>query len=111
KQHLKPEFMNRVDEIIVFMPLLKDQIKEIVKLQFDRLTKTLDKKKINAILEENALELLAEESWDPVYGARPVRRTIQNDVLNPMAEKIISGEFGAGDTVHIDAKDGKLVFK
>jgi ATP-dependent Clp protease ATP-binding subunit ClpB len=111
KQHLKPEFMNRVDEIIVFMPLLQNQIKEIVKLQFDRLTKPLDKKKIKAELSEAALDLLAEESWDPVYGARPVRRTIQNDVLNPLAERIIDGDFVAGDTVKIDAKNGELVFK
>ena len=111
KQHLKPEFMNRVDEIIVFMPLLQNQIKEIVKLQFDRLTKPLEKKKIKAELSKAALDLLAEESWDPVYGARPVRRTIQNDVLNPLAEKIIDGDFVAGDTVKIDAKNGELIFK
>ena len=111
KRHLKPEFMNRVDEIIVFMPLLQDQIKEIVKLQFERLTRSLDKKNIETSLNEQALELLAKESWDPVYGARPVRRTIQNEVLNPMAEKIINGEFMPGDKVEIDAKDGQLVFK
>ena len=116
KQQLKPEFMNRVDEIIVFMPLLKKQIKKIVQLQFDQLTGTLDKKNIEAKLSEKALEKLTKESWDPVYGARPVRRTIQNEVLNPLAEELIkidpeAEQFKNGKIIIDVNENDNIIFK
>jgi ATP-dependent Clp protease ATP-binding subunit ClpB len=110
--HFKPEFLNRIDEVIIFKPLGKSAILEIVGLQLDLLAKRLAERKIGLEVTKEATELLAERGFDPVYGARPLKRTIQRDVQNPLAMKILSGEFGEGDTVGIGVdKAGELVFR
>ncbi|NTU52089.1 MAG: AAA domain-containing protein, partial [Candidatus Aminicenantes bacterium] len=110
--HFKPEFLNRVDEVIIFRPLAKSAILEIVGLQLDLLAKRLAERKIGLEVTKEAKELLAERGFDPVYGARPLKRTIQRDVQNPLAMKILAGEFGEGDTAKIAVdKAGELVFR
>ncbi|MCX6570091.1 MAG: ATP-dependent chaperone ClpB [Candidatus Aminicenantes bacterium] len=108
----KPEFLNRIDEVIIFRPLGKDAILEIVGLQLELLGKRLADRKIGLEVSKAAKELLAERGFDPVYGARPLKRTIQREVQNPLAMKILAGEFGEGDTVAIGVdKKGELIFK
>jgi ATP-dependent Clp protease ATP-binding subunit ClpB len=97
----KPEFLNRIDEIIIFRPLSKDVILKIVGLQVDQLRKRLEDRKITIEIGRDAAERLAERGYDPVYGARPLKRTIQRDVQNPLAMKILAGEYREGDTVVI----------
>jgi len=110
--HFKPEFLNRIDEIIIFKPLTKEVIFKIVDLQIDLLRQRLQDKKINLILKDKAKEVLAERGFDPVYGARPLKRTIQKEIQNPLAMKILAGEFKEGDTVIIDVNQaGDFVFK
>ncbi len=109
--HFKPEFLNRVDEVIIFRPLPKSAILEIVGLQLDLLAKRLADRKIGLEVTGEAKELLAERGFDPVYGARPLKRTIQRDVQNPLAMKILAGEYGEGDTAAIGVdKKGELTF-
>jgi ATP-dependent Clp protease ATP-binding subunit ClpB len=109
ESHFKPEFLNRIDEVIIFRPLGKSAILEIVGLQLELLGKRLADRKIGLDVTKQAKELLAERGFDPVYGARPLKRTIQRDVQNPLAMKILAGEFGEGDTVEIDVdKKGEL---
>jgi ATP-dependent Clp protease ATP-binding subunit ClpB len=110
--HFKPEFLNRIDEVIIFRPLGKSAILEIVGLQLELLGKRLADRKIGLEVSKEAKEHLAERGFDPVYGARPLKRTIQRDVQNPLAMKILAGEFGEGDTVAIGVdKKGELGFK
>jgi len=109
--HFKPEFLNRVDEVIIFKALPKSAILEIVGLQLALLAKRLAERKIGLEVTKEAKELLSERGFDPVYGARPLKRTIQRDVQNPLAMKILAGEFGEGDTVKIGVdKAGELTF-
>jgi len=109
--HFKPEFLNRIDEVIIFRPLAKEAILEIVGLQLDLLAKRLADRKIGLEVSKEAKTLLAERGFDPVYGARPLKRVIQKDVQNPLAMKILAGEFGEGDTVAVGVdKAGELTF-
>ena len=110
--HFKPEFLNRVDEVIIFRPLSRAVILRIVDLQLDLLRKRLSERKIGLSVSAEAKALLAERGYDPVYGARPLKRVIQRDVQNPLATKILAGEFGEEDTVAVGTdKKGDLVFK
>jgi ATP-dependent Clp protease ATP-binding subunit ClpB len=110
--HFRPEFLNRVDEVIIFRSLGKEAILEIVGLQLDLLAKRLAERKIGLDVSKEAKELLAERGFDPVYGARPLKRVIQRDVQNPLAMKILAGEFGEGDTAAIGVdKAGEIAFK
>ena len=110
--HFKPEFLNRIDEVVVFRPLGKESILRIVGLQLDLLAKRLAGRKIGLEVGKEAKELLAERGFDPVYGARPLKRTIQKDVQDPLAMKILSGEYGEGDTVVVGVdKAGELAFR
>jgi ATP-dependent Clp protease ATP-binding subunit ClpB len=110
--HFRPEFLNRVDEAIIFRPLGKEAILEIVGLQLGLLAKRLAERKIGLDVTKEAKQLLAERGFDPVYGARPLKRVIQRDVQNPLAMKILAGEFGEGDTVVIAVdKAGELTFR
>jgi ATP-dependent Clp protease ATP-binding subunit ClpB len=102
----KPEFLNRVDEVIIFKPLAKDDILRIVDLQIGLLGKRLADRKIGIDVSRQARELLAERGYNPVYGARPLKRTIQRDIQNPLAMKILAGDYREGDTVAVDV-DGK----
>jgi ATP-dependent Clp protease ATP-binding subunit ClpB len=110
--HFRPEFLNRIDEVIIFRSLPKSVILEIVGLQLDLLAKRLAERKIGLKVSKEAKELLSERGFDPVYGARPLKRTIQRDVQNPLAMKILAGEFGEGDTAVIGVdKKGELIFE
>jgi ATP-dependent Clp protease ATP-binding subunit ClpB len=108
--HFRPEFINRLDDIVVFHPLGKAQIQAIARIQTAYLGKRLAERQIKLEIGEGAIELLANVGFDPVYGARPLKRAIQQQLENPLAQRILAGEFGAGDTLHIDAVAGNLVF-
>jgi ATP-dependent Clp protease ATP-binding subunit ClpB len=108
--HFRPEFINRLDEIVVFHPLDKKQIREIARLQTQYLAKRLQERQIDLEISDGALTLLGNAGFDPVYGARPLKRAIQTQLENPLAQKILSGEFGSGDKVVVDNQSGKLMF-
>ncbi len=110
RAHFRPEFLNRVDEIIIFDRLTEDDLKKIVEIQLRRLTKRLEQQKITLDLSDSAKELLAREGYDPVYGARPLKRTIQKEILDPLSIDILEGKVREGQTVRVDAKDGALEF-
>ncbi len=109
--HFRPEFINRLDDIVVFHPLDKAQIREIAKIQLKGLEKRLAERGIRIELSDKAFDLLGNVGFDPVYGARPLKRAIQQQIENPLAQEILSGSFGSGDVVHVDAEGGKLVFR
>ncbi|CAA9242704.1 MAG: ClpB protein, partial [uncultured Chloroflexia bacterium] len=100
--HLRPEFLNRIDEVIVFQPLGREQIGAIVEIQLGRLRKQLADRKVSLELTEAARAKLGEEGYDPIYGARPLKRVIQQRLQNPLALKLLQSEFHAGDTVLVD---------
>jgi ATP-dependent Clp protease ATP-binding subunit ClpB len=106
----RPEFLNRIDEIVIFSNLVTGQLLEIVEKETEMLAKRLAERKIDLELSENAKALIAKEGFDPVYGARPIKRTIQKLILDPLAQKVLSAEFKEGDTVFVDADNGKIVF-
>ncbi|MEJ2400070.1 MAG: ATP-dependent chaperone ClpB [Xanthomonadales bacterium] len=109
-QHFRPEFINRVDEMVVFHPLNREQIREIAAIQLDRLRKRLEGHGFGLVVSDAALDLLGEAGFDPVYGARPLKRAIQNEIENPLAQKILSGGYASGDTIQVDVADGRFVF-
>jgi len=108
--HFRPEFINRLDDIVVFHPLDKVQIKQIARIQMAGLEKRLAERGLNISISDNAFELLGNVGFDPVYGARPLKRAIQAQLENPLAQKILAGEFTSGDTIRVDAEHGHLVF-
>jgi ATP-dependent Clp protease ATP-binding subunit ClpB len=110
QQHFRPEFINRVDDIVVFHPLGRSQLRSIVDIQLSHLRKRLADRDIQLDLDDSARDLLGEAGFDPVYGARPLKRAIQNQVENPLAQRILRGEFGPGAKVKVSAKAGDLVF-
>ncbi len=110
KQTFRPEFLNRIDEIIIFQPLTGDQIREIVGLMMKEVQERIKDRNIGVVLTEEAKSWLAEEGFDPAFGARPLRRTIQREVENPLSKKILLGEFKEGDTVEVDSSPEGLVF-
>jgi ATP-dependent Clp protease ATP-binding subunit ClpB len=109
-EHFRPEFVNRIDEIVTFEHLTKEQIGEIVELQLARLRERLAERKLTLELTDNAKELLVEEGWDPAFGARPLKRAIQRMVENPLAMRLLEGEFAEGDTVTAYADRGAIEF-
>jgi ATP-dependent Clp protease ATP-binding subunit ClpB len=111
RAHFRPEFLNRVDEIIIFDRLTEDDLKKIVEIQLRRLTKRLEQQKITLDLSDSAKQLLACEGYDPVYGARPLRRVIQKEILDPLSIDILEGKVREGQTVHVDARNGALEFR
>jgi len=111
RQTLRPEFLNRIDEIVIFKPLGREEIESIVKIQVRHLAKRLADKRITLELTPAAEEVLAREGYDPVYGARPLKRTIQRLVQDPLALQILNGSFVEGDTVVVDAKRGQIGFR
>lgn len=110
KAFFRPEFLNRVDEIIIFNPLTPEMLKRIVDIQINRLKKYLKDKHIDIVLTEKAKEYLAEKGYDPVYGARPLKRLIQREVLNPLAMRLLERSIREGDTVEVDYEAGELKF-
>ncbi|HET7146328.1 MAG TPA: AAA family ATPase, partial [Gaiellaceae bacterium] len=110
REHFRPEFLNRIDEIVVFEALSREQIGEIVDLQLERLRARLAERHITIELTDAAKEALGDAGWDPAYGARPLKRAIQRLVENPLALRLLEGDFGDGDTIRVDAQNGDLVF-
>jgi ATP-dependent Clp protease ATP-binding subunit ClpB len=110
RTHFRPEFLNRIDEIVIFRTLGRQQIREIIEIQARLLQARLADRKLGIVLTDAAKELLAAEGFDPIYGARPLKRTVQRLVQDPLALKVIDGEFKEGDGVTVDAEDGKIVF-
>ena len=111
RAHFRPEFLNRVDEVIIFDRLSEDDLKKIVEIQLGRLTKRLEQQKITLDLSDSAKELIAREGYDPVYGARPLKRAIQKEILDPLSLDILEGKFHEGQRIRVDAKDGALEFR
>lgn len=110
KSFFKPEFLNRVDEIIIFNPLSEDLLKMIVDIQISRMKKYLQEKKIDIVLTDSAKEFIAKIGYDPVYGARPLKRAIQREILNPLALRLLDGTFKEGDVIEIDYLGDRLIF-
>ncbi|TML77510.1 MAG: ATP-dependent chaperone ClpB [Actinobacteria bacterium] len=107
----RPEFLNRIDEVIEFRPLSKEQIAEIVELQLARLRERLAERRIELELTDAAKDALAEAGWDPAFGARPLKRAIQRLLENPLALRLLEGDFADGDTIRVDAEDGEIRFE
>ncbi|UCC56314.1 MAG: AAA family ATPase, partial [Gammaproteobacteria bacterium] len=108
--HFRPEFINRIDDVVVFHPLGRDQIRAIAGLQINILRDRLQERDIGLELADAALDLLGEAGYDPVYGARPLKRAIQNQLENPLAQEILAGRFGPEDVVKVDVQDGSFSF-
>ena len=108
--HFRPEFINRLDDIVVFHPLDKAQIKAIARIQLRGLEKRLGERGLKLEVSDAAFELLGNVGFDPVYGARPLKRAIQQQLENPLAQDILAGKFGSGDVIHVGVESGKLVF-
>jgi len=109
--HFRPEFVNRIDDLVVFHPLGREQISIIANIQIDQLRDRLKDREIGIDLSSAALDIIADTGFDPVYGARPLKRAIQTYIENPLAQEIIAGKYMAGDTIKIVAKDGQISFK
>jgi ATP-dependent Clp protease ATP-binding subunit ClpB len=110
-QHFRPEFINRVDEIVVFHSLGREQIRAIVDIQLGRLRQRLAERDITLSLEDDARDQIGEAGFDTVYGARPLKRAIQSQLENPLAQRILKGDFVAGDRVTVRVKRGALEFE
>jgi ATP-dependent Clp protease ATP-binding subunit ClpB len=110
RDYFKPEFLNRIDDIVVFGQLSRSEIEQIIDVQLEKLRKNLAERGITIVLEDSAKELLAAEGYDPTYGARPLKRAIQTLVQNPLAVKLLKGEIAGGQTVHVSADGGGLKF-
>jgi ATP-dependent Clp protease ATP-binding subunit ClpB len=111
REHFRPEFLNRIDEIIFFHPLSREHLKQIIDIQIRNLVKRLEERKIHVQLTDAAKEKLVREGYDPVYGARPLKRTIQRLVLDPLALRVLEGDFVEGDTVVVDVGRDALTFQ
>ncbi|PZD71248.1 Chaperone protein ClpB 1 [Acaryochloris thomasi RCC1774] len=111
RSHFRPEFLNRIDDTIIFHSLRKDQLREIVKIQVQLLEKRLADRKMSLKLSEEALDFLAEVGFDPVYGARPLKRAVQRELETQIAKAILRSEFGDGDTIYVDVENERLSFK
>ncbi len=110
RDHFKPEFLNRIDDIVVFEQLSREEIAKIIDVQLEKLRRNLAERGITIELDETARELLIKEGYDPVYGARPLKRAIQTLIQNPLAVKLLKSEVASGQTVRVSAKDGEIAF-
>jgi len=108
--HFRPEFINRIDDSVVFRPLGKEEIRKIAAIQLKKLGKRLAENDLSIEFSDAALDMIGEEGFDPVYGARPLKRAIQSEIENPLAQKILGGEFASGDKIIADVEDGRIVF-
>ena len=109
-RHFRPEFINRIDEIVIFNNLEKSQIKSIAKLQIEQLQSRLSEIGLSIKVNDDIINQIVENGYDPVYGARPIKRTILKMLENPLSQKILSGEFESGDTVLVNSKNDKVNF-
>jgi ATP-dependent Clp protease ATP-binding subunit ClpB len=111
RSHFRPELLNRIDDLVIFRPLRLEQIKAIVEIQLGGLRDRLAERKISVELTPAAAEVLAQEGFDPIYGARPLKRAIQKQIVQPLAIRLLQGEFHDGDHIVIDAREGRLEFR
>ena len=111
KKRVRPEFLNRIDEILMFKPLSKDEIKDIVRIQLKNVSKMLQEQNVNIEFTEKAVEYLADKGFDPEFGARPIKRVIQRDILNNLSKDILAGKLRTDAHIVVDYKDGKVVFE
>ncbi|PWB79361.1 MAG: type VI secretion system ATPase TssH, partial [Candidatus Methylomirabilota bacterium] len=109
RAHFRPEFLNRVDELLIFHTLSLAQIKAIVEIQLKRVEKRLVERKLGLEVTDAAKDFLANEGYDPVFGARPLKRAVQRVLLDPLARRLLEHEFAEGDTVRVDAARGELI--
>jgi len=107
--HFRPEFINRIDDIVVFHALQREEVRKIADIQINELRKRLQELELQLNISPEALDLLGNAGFDPVYGARPLKRAIQNQLETPLAQEILAGRFAAGATITIDTNDGALV--
>jgi ATP-dependent Clp protease ATP-binding subunit ClpB len=110
RDHFKPEFLNRIDDIVIFHQLSRDEIKSIIDVQLEKLRLMLSERGVNIVLDDSAKELLAEEGYDPMFGARPLKRAIQTLIQNPLAVKLLKGEIQAGQRVQVSANNDEIMF-
>jgi ATP-dependent Clp protease ATP-binding subunit ClpA len=110
KGHFRPEFLNRVDDIIIFHNLDEKDLTRIVDIQLQRLEKRLTQQQLTLEVDRSAKQLIAKEGYDPQFGARPLKRAIQDRLLDPLATKLLLGEFKPGDRIKVTARDGGLEF-
>ena len=110
RDHFRPEFLNRIDEVIVFRPLTEEQLTKIVDIQLKRLESRLVDRRVTLVVTDTARKLLAKRGWDQVYGARPLKRTIQRLLQDPLAMQLLEAKFAEGDTIEVEVKDGELTF-
>jgi ATP-dependent Clp protease ATP-binding subunit ClpB len=108
RRHFRPEFLNRIDEIILFRRLGRDQMDNIVRIQLARTEKLLGDRRMTLAIDPAGLHWLGERGYDPVYGARPLKRVIQKELVDPIAKKLLSGELKDGEVIAVTAGDGKL---
>lgn len=111
KPPIRPEFLNRIDEIINFSQLTKEQISDVVRLQMNRVAKMLSTQGFTLNVTDNAIATLAEAGYDPDFGARPVKRAIQRDVLNALSKQLLAGTVSKDNAITVDSKDGVIVFR
>ena len=109
-QNFRPEFINRVDETVVFHPLAKEQIRDIAKIQLQHLSMRLQDRDFTMQISDSAIDVLGEAGFDPVYGARPLKRAIQQYLENPLAQMILRGDYMPGDVINITANNSALEF-
>jgi len=110
-QHFRPEFINRLDESVVFRPLGRNQIRSIARIQLLELSERLKEREMSLAVSEAALDKLVEAGFDPIYGARPLKRAIQQQLENGLAEKILAGVFGKGDRIRVDLEERGLSYR
>jgi ATP-dependent Clp protease ATP-binding subunit ClpB len=110
RTHFRPEFLNRIDDMIVFDRLSRDDLRQIVDIQLEDLRRRLDARRIDLAVSDDALDLLAERGYDPVYGARPLKRLLQTSIADPLARGLLEGEYSEGDTIKVGVEQGELAF-
>lgn len=110
KQHFRPEFLNRIDEIVMFQKLGKDCIGGIVRIQLERVARRLEDRRINLTFDDSAIDFLCEKGYDPAFGARPIKRAVQTWVENPLSKELLAGKFSEGSVIKVSAADGRLIF-
>jgi len=110
KRHFRPEFLNRVDDVIIFQSLDEEELSRIVDIQLEKLKKRLAQQQLTLDVDSAAKKLLATEGYDPQFGARPLKRAVQEHILNPLSMRLLEGDFKPGDRIKVTANDGELVF-
>jgi len=111
RRSMKPEFLNRVDEIIMFQPLTREEIRKVVELQIRNVQNALEKNNIKLTVTKRAVDRIADTGYDPQFGARPIKRVIQRDLLNELSKMILDGKVDRDSVIVVDEKNGRLVFR